>query len=103
MRTTTSLLLLALVAIIAPGCTHMQLVESKPDGTRVNFGATSFLSNSTFKGLTVGGVTKTTSQSLRVTSGSTEPNPEAITASADGLGTLIGTAAGTTAKTLVGK
>lgn len=91
---------LALLSLLAlAGCTHITVSRTESSGsTNVVFHATSLLSNSTLKGLGVASSTKTTSALLKLTAGATEPNPEAITASAEGLGTLIGTAAATAAK-----
>lgn len=84
--------------LLATGCASMTYTTTRPDGTKTEFSGRTVFSNSTFKGLTVDGTTKTTTNGLRVTAGTTEPNPESITATGEALGNLIGTAAATAAK-----
>lgn len=84
------LLLLGFVALTAVGCNNLSYTK---DGTRVSLSYNSLFSNSALKGLTVDGTTKTTTNGLRITSSTTEPNAESITASGSALGELIGTAA----------
>lgn len=94
--------LITILAVAAlTGCTSLRVDETKVDGSKVSFNATSLFSNSTLKGLKVAGTTKTTSALLGVTAGATEPNVESITASGEALGNLIGTAAAAAAKSTV--
>ncbi len=91
-------LILPVIALALCGCTNISVNQTKPDGTRIDFKATSLFSNSTLKGLQVDGTTKTTTKLLGVTAGTTEPNPESITATGTALGDLLGTAVGAAAK-----
>lgn len=87
--------LLALLALSA--CAHVT-VERTANGTNTSLHATTFLSNTALKNLGLDTTTKTTSSLLKLSGATTEPNPEAITASGTALGDLIGTAAATAAK-----
>lgn len=80
------------VAGLAVGCASVTYKKTMPDGTVVEAKVSSLFSNSAVKGMTVDGTTKTTSQGFRITGSTTEPNPESITATANALGNLIGTA-----------
>lgn len=92
-------LILPVVAVLLCGCSSVGYTNTKPDGTKTDFNASvPFWSNSTLKGLTVDGTTKTTSAGLKIQSSTIEPNVESITATADALGSLIGAAAAATAK-----
>lgn len=88
-----AILLSTATLLLTSGCASVQYSQTKPDGTRVEFSTRALFSNSALRGLTVDGVTKTTSQGLRITSNATEPNAESITATGATLGELIGTAA----------
>lgn len=90
---TSTLLLIALLTLLPLGCTNLSVERVNADGTRVKAHATSLFSNTTLKGLTVDGATKTTTNLLRVSTSQTEPNAESITATGTALGELIGTAA----------
>lgn len=103
MKATITLLITAALCCIMTGCAHITVEKTASiNSTNVTFHGTSFLANSAFKNLGVDGTTKTTANLLKISGATTEPNPEAITASADGLGSLIGVAAGSAAKTMVG-
>lgn len=91
-------ILVSVCAVLFAGCHSVGYTQKKADGTSIEFKARSLFSNSIVKGLTVDGTTKTTSQGLRITSTTTEPNPESITATGSALGELIGTAAKAAAK-----
>lgn len=90
-----------LLCLILTGCTSIRVDQTKLDGSKVSFRASSLFSNSTLRGLKVEGVTKTSSALLGVTASATEPNVESITATGEALGNLIGAAAATAAKTAV--
>lgn len=92
------LAILAMLCSCATSRYHSE--ETRLDGTKkiVDWNGNSLFSNSTLKGLTVDGQTKTTTNGLKIIGASTEPNPESITASGSALGELIGTAAKTAAK-----
>lgn len=85
-------LLLGGALVMLSGCADMTLTKTAPDGTVVKFHAVTCFSNSAIKGLAVDSATKTTTNALRVTSTASEPNSESITATADAIGNLIGTA-----------
>lgn len=89
---------LLLLPLLLGGCANIQVTQVAPDGSRVQFHASSLFSTSVLKGLAVGNATKTTSSLLKVATTSTDPNAESITASGSALGELIGTAAKTAAK-----
>lgn len=92
--------ILFLSILVLAGCVTAKVTKTvSATGTNITFKAHSFLANSALKSLGVDGTTKTTSSLLKLSGATTEPNPEAITASTEGLGTLIGAAAGTMAKT----
>lgn len=80
-------------ALLLAGCAQINVVQKKPDGSQIMFHGFSLFSNSAFKNLGVDSTTKTTSNLLKVSTGNTEPNPEAITATGDALGAMIGRAA----------
>ena len=80
------------LVLFGTGCTQIAYHQQRHDGTRIEFNAVSLFSNSTLKGLTVDGTTKTTTNGLRLTAGETQPNPESITATGEAIGSLIGTA-----------
>lgn len=90
--------MLAALLLASSGCARISYNVTKPDASKVSFTGFSLFSNSTFKGLVVDGTTKTTTNGLRVTAGTTEPNPESITATGTALGDLIGAAAAKVAK-----
>lgn len=83
------ILSLCVASLIVTGCNNLSYTK---DGSRVTMHYNSLFSNSALKGLTVDGTTKTTTNGLRITSSTTEPNPESITASGDALGTVLGKA-----------
>lgn len=93
----------AIVALaLLCGCAHITVSKSVSiTGTNVTFHGTSFLANSTLKSLGIDRASKTTSSLLTASGAATEPNPDAITASAEGLGNIIGAAVATAAKTTV--
>jgi uncharacterized protein YceK len=93
-----SLIALTVVVLVASGCASVKLTKTATDGSKVDFKSSSLFSNSALKGLTVDGVTKTTTSALKITSTTTEPNPESITATGAALGELVGTAAAAAAK-----
>lgn len=80
------------------GCASISVTKVAPDGTKTTMTAKTLFSNTAVKGLTLDGTTKTTTNLLKVAGSTTEPNPEAITASASALGELVGAAAATAAK-----
>lgn len=88
----------ALIAFVLSGCTNLKVTRIASDGSRIDFKATSLFSNTILKGLGVDSTTKTTSNLLKLSTSTTEPNAESITASGSALGELIGTAAKTAAK-----
>lgn len=90
---------IAIACLLLAGCAHITVTKSVSiTGTNVTFHGTSFLANSTLKSLGVDAATKTTSSLLKASGVTNEPNPEAITASAEALGNIIGAAAATAAK-----
>lgn len=93
--------LLLLLPLLLTGCASVYVSKTMTDGSKVEFRTRSLFSNSALKGLKVDGVTKTTTNLLSITSTSTEPNPESITATGTALGELIGAAAATAAKTAI--
>lgn len=92
------LLLTVSILPLLVGCARLSVTRTSPDGTRVQFEASSLFSNSVLKGVAVENTTKTTSALLKLATSGTEPNAESITASGSALGELIGTAAKTAAK-----
>lgn len=88
--------------LVLAGCAHITVSKTvSATGTNVTFHGTSLLANSTLKSISVDATAKTTTSLLKASGATTEPNAEAITASAEGLGTIIGTAAATAARTAV--
>ena len=99
-----------LLALAATGCanvgyTTVKRVELPPDGgnrvevTTTHFRSASLLSTTAVKGIVVdGNGGHRDAPGLRLTGAATDPNSQAITASADALGALIGAAAATAAK-----
>jgi hypothetical protein len=92
------LIALAVLAGLATGCAVLRYEKTAADGTHTKARAFSLFSNSALKNLAVGKVTKTTTNEFTVTGTTTEPNPEAITASAEAIGTIVGVAAKSAAK-----
>lgn len=90
--------LLAISLLALNGCTSVNLTKTATDGSKIQFRAASLFSNTVLKGLGVEATTKTTTNLLKISSSSTEPNAESITASGAALGELIGTAAKTAVK-----
>lgn len=86
------LLLPTILLLAASACTRLHVVRTAQDGSRVEFTGTSLFSNTVLKGVGVDSTTKTTTNLLKLTSSTTEPNAESITASGDALGNMIGTA-----------
>lgn len=92
--------LIAIALLTLCGCAHITVSKTvSPTGTNVTFHGTSLLANSTLKSLGIDRASKTTSSLLTASGAATEPNPDAITASAEGLGNIIGAAVATAAKT----
>lgn len=87
--------LLLSLSLLVSACASVRYTK---DGQKIMFTVTTWFSNSALKGLTVDGTTKTTTNGLRITSTSSEPNPESITATGTALGEMIGTAAKTAVK-----
>lgn len=85
------LLLLSTILLAVSACTRLNVTKS-PDGS-ISFTGTSLFSNTVLKGVGVDSTTKTTTNLLKLSSSTTEPNAESITASGDALGSLIGNAA----------
>jgi len=96
-----ALILISVWCLCAAGCASVKYSKVATDGTKVDFKSSSLFSTSALKGLTVEGVTKTTTNGLRITSSTTEPQPESITATGEALGNMIGAAAAAAAKGVV--
>lgn len=92
------LLFLPFLLLPINGCQSTNVSRTSTDGSRVTFSSLSLFSNTAVKGLNVDGTTKTTTNLLRITGSTTEPNVESITATSDALGNIIGTAIATGAK-----
>lgn len=92
--------LMLLCPLLLSGCVFGRYSTVRPDGSRTSFPFISFLSNSSIKGLVLdGNGEKRDAPGLRLTGATTEPNPDAITASGEALGKFTGAAAGTMVKT----
>lgn len=87
--------------LILSGCASVKYSKTQLDGAKVEFKSNSLFSKTALQGLQVEAVTKTTTNGLRLTTSSTETQPEAITATGEALGQLIGAAAATAAKTAI--
>lgn len=91
------LILLALLGILS-SCTSVSYERTAPDGTITKFRAYApMFNNEVLNGLAVDSSSKLSTNGLRLTSTSSEPNAAAITASGAALGQLIGAAAKTAA------
>lgn len=83
-----------LVLLLLSGCAQLNVTKTLPDGTKTAFSGWALFSNTAFRGLFVDEVSPRFGTNLLAVTGATNsPNAESITASADALGTLIGTAA----------
>lgn len=93
-------LCIALIALALCGCAHVSVEKTVttsgtnglPVTTTTAFSGYSFLANSALKTVNVDSTTKTTTNLLKANGATTEPNPEAITASTTGFGTILGEA-----------
>ncbi len=92
------LIMLLSVPLLSVGCASVHYDKTEITGEHTTFRATSFLSNSALKGASVDRVTKTTSEGMKLSGSTTEPNPDAIVASGDAMGQMIGTAVKAAAK-----
>lgn len=94
-------LLAAINVLCLCGCARLSVVKTYPNGTSTTFHGIAFFSNTAFRGLYLDEQGKYGTNTLAVTQATNTPNPEAITASAEALGNLIGVAAAAAAKTAV--
>lgn len=96
MKTIKTLTISSLFIAFFCGCGTVKYHKeiTKTDGTKeiVDFKGNSGWSRSTFNGLTIDGVTKTTTNGLKMTGVATQPDAESITATGGAAGTLIGNA-----------
>lgn len=79
------------IAILCAGCAHVSVTKSvTTTGTNTTFSGYSFFANSTLKSIGVDSTTKTTTNLLKASGVTSEPNAEAITAAGASAGSIIG-------------
>jgi len=89
---------LILLALLLPSCTSIHVTKTFPDGSKVDAFAGSLFATTAIKSLSIDSTRKSSSGLINASGFATDPDQEAITASANAIGQLIGAAARAAAK-----